>query len=219
MLRVGDFMLLREEREKIVEYGKKLISSGLTKGTGGNLSIYNRESGLMAISPSGIDYFQTKAEDVVVLDLKGQIIDGDKKPSSELEMHKIFYEKRSNIDAIIHTHSMYATTLSCLRWELPAVHYLLASAGKDIRCAQYATFATVELAKNAFEGMKDRKAVLLANHGLLVGASDLESAFSISEDVEYCAELYYRSKSIGEAVILDDMEMNLMVDKFKNYGQ
>lgn len=212
-------MLMKEERKQIVEYGKRLISSGLTKGTGGNLSIYNREKQLMAISPSGIDYFQTKPEDVVILNLKGEIVDGDKKTSSELEMHRIFYEKRKDIDAIIHTHTMYATTLSCLRWKLPAVHYLLASAGKDIRCAEYATFGTDKLANNAFEAMQDRKAVLLANHGLLAGSNDLADAFAITEDIEYCAEIYYRAKSIGEPVILDDEEMNLMVDRFKNYGQ
>lgn len=212
-------MLMKEEREKIVEYGKKLIESGLTKGTGGNLSIYNREKQLMAISPSGIHYFQTKPEDVVVLNLKGEIVDGDKKPSSEREMHRIFYEKRDDIDAIIHTHTMYATTLSCLRWKLPAVHYILASAGKDIRCAEYATFGTDELADNAFKAMKDRKAVLLANHGLLAGSNNLEDALSITEDIEYCSELYYRAKSIGEPVILDDEEMDIMVDRFKSYGQ
>lgn len=212
-------MLLRKEREEIVEYGKKLIETGLTKGTGGNLSIYNREEELMAISPSGIDYFQTRPEDVVVLNLKGEIVDGDRKPSSELDMHRIFYEKREDIDAIIHTHTKYATGLSSLRWTLPGVHYLLASAGKDVRCADYATFGTEELAENAFKAMEGRKAVLLANHGLLVGGKDLKEALSISEDVEYCSEIYFLSKSLGEPVILDDEEMNLMVDKFKNYGQ
>ena len=153
------------------------------------------------------------------INLKGEIVDGDKKPSSEREMHRIFYEKRDDIDAIIHTHTMYATTLSCLRWKLPAVHYILASAGKDIRCAEYATFGTDELADNAFKAMKDRKAVLLANHGLLAGSNNLEDALSITEDIEYCSELYYRAKSIGEPVILDDEEMDIMVDRFKSYGQ
>ena len=87
-------MILLNERREIVEYGKKLVTSGLTKGTGGNLSIYNRQEGLMAISPSGIDYFEIRPEDVVVLDLDGNIVDGDKKPSSELDMHKIFYKNR-----------------------------------------------------------------------------------------------------------------------------
>lgn len=212
-------MLMIKERSLIVEYGKKIVSSGLTKGTGGNLSICNRKRRLIAISPSGIDYLGTKPQDIVILNLQGEIIDGDKKPSSELQMHRVFYEKRKDIDAIIHTHTVYATILSCLQWKLPAVHYLLASAGKDIRCADYATFGTEKLARNAFEAMKGRKAVLLANHGLLAGSIDLADAFSITEDVEYCAELYYRSKSIGDPVILNDKEMNLMVERFKNYGQ
>lgn len=212
-------MILLEEREKIVEYGRKLITSNLTKGTGGNLSIYNREKNLMAISPSGIDYFQTKPEDVVVLDLDGNIVDGNRQPSSESEMHLIFYRKRSDIDAIIHTHTVFATTVSCLNITLPPVHYMIALAGPDVRCAKYATYGTKELAVNAFEAMKDRYAVLLANHGMLAGAKDLANAFNITEEIEYCAELYYRAKSIGQPVILPEDEMEMMMEKFKTYGQ
>lgn len=211
-------MLLEKERKQIVEYGKKLVTSNLTKGTGGNLSIFNREKGLIAISPSGIDYFKTEPGDVVILNIKGEIIDGDKLPSSEFEMHRIFYEKREDIDAMIHTHTMYATTLACLNWSLPAVHYMIALAGPDVRCAKYATYGTKELALNAYEAMKDRKAVLLANHGLLAGAKDLNNAFNITEEIEYCAELYYRTKSIGDPVILDKEEMTKMLQKFKTYG-
>ncbi|GFN35140.1 L-fuculose-phosphate aldolase [Tepidimicrobium xylanilyticum] len=212
-------MLMEEERKLIVEYGKKLITSGLTKGTGGNLSIYNREKGLMAISPSGIDYFEIKPENVAILNIRGEQIDGDKKPSSEVELHRIFYERRTDIDAIIHTHTIYATTIACLNWNLPPVHYMVALAGLDVRCAKYATFGTKELAENAFEAMKDRKAVLLANHGMLAGGKDLGEAFNTTEEIEYCAELYYRTKSIGEPVILSEEEMRLMLEKFKTYGQ
>lgn len=212
-------MLMIEEREKIVEYGKRLVISKLTKGTGGNLSVYNREKKLFCISPTGIDYFDIRPEDVVVLDLEGNIVDGDKKPSSEVEMHRIFYAKRQDIDAIIHTHTMYATTLACLNWSLPPVHYMVALAGLDVRCAKYATYGTKELAENAFEAMEDRYAALLANHGLLAGAKDLANAFNITEEIEYCAELYYRAKSIGKPVILPEKEMVLMLEKFKTYGQ
>jgi len=212
-------LILLNERREIVEYGKKLVTSKLTKGTGGNLSIYNRKEGLMAISPSGIDYFEIRPEDVVVLDLDGNIVDGDKKPSSELDMHRIFYKNREDIDAIIHTHTIYATTLSCLNITLPPVHYMVALAGLDVKCAKYATFGTEELARKAFEAMKDRYAVLLANHGLLAGAKDLANAFNITEEIEYCAELYIKAKSVGEPVILPEEEMKLMLEKFKTYGQ
>lgn len=212
-------MLLHQERELIVYYGKKLIENGLTKGTGGNLSIYNRDNGLIAISPSGIDYFDIKPEDVVVINLEGKTVEGKRKPSSELEMHSIFYRKRDDISAIVHTHSPFAKTIASLNWDLPAVSYLVAYAGRNVRCAKYASFGTKEIAENAFEAMKDRKAVLLANHGLLAGAHDLANAFNIAEEIEFTAEIYYRAKSIGEPVILSDEEMDKMLDKFKTYGQ
>lgn len=212
-------MLMQAERELLVEYGKKLITTGLTKGTGGNLSIYDRENKLMAITPTGIEYFKTRPEDIVVLTVDGEKVDGDKLPSSELEMHRVFYERRTDIDAIIHTHTIYATTLSCLNKPLPPVHYLVALAGPDVRCAKYATYGTKELAENAFEAMKDRKSVLLANHGLLAGANDLLNAFNIAEEIEYCSEIYYRTMCAGEPVILPEEEMKLMLNKFKTYGQ
>lgn len=212
-------MILLEERKEIIEYGKKLITTNLTKGTGGNVSIFNRKEKLMAISPSGIDYFKIKPEDVVIMDLDGNVVYGDKEPSSEWGMHLIFYNKRDDIDAIIHTHTVFATAVSCLNITLPPVHYMIALAGPDVRCAEYATYGTMELAENAFEAMKDRYAVLLANHGLLAGAKDLANAFNITEEIEYCAELYYRSKSIGEPVILSQDEMEMMMERFKTYGQ
>ncbi|WP_054950933.1 L-fuculose-phosphate aldolase [Numidum massiliense] len=212
-------MLLASERKQIVQYCRKLTAHNLTKGTGGNISVFNRAQGLMAISPSGIDYDVMTPEDVVVLDRAHNIVEGTRKPSSELEMHAIFYERRSDIDAVVHTHSVYAKTLASLRWSLPAVSYLVAFAGKDVRCAEYASFGTKELAENAFAAMQDRYAVLLANHGLLAGAHNLPQAFNIAEEIEFCCEVYYRAKSIGEPVILDDKEMTHMLEKFKTYGQ
>lgn len=212
-------MLMRQARELIVQYGQKLVSSGLTKGTSGNLSILDRDGQMFAISPSGIDYFQTRPEDVVVMKLNGDQIDGHCKPSSEVEMHRLLYTRRTDLGAIIHTHSTYATTLACLNWSLPPVHYLVALAGPDVRCARYATFGTSELAETALEAMEGRKAVLLANHGLLAGAADLANAFKIIEGIEYCAEIYYRTRCAGEPVILSPGEMNLVLEKFKTYGQ
>lgn len=161
-------MLLKEERELIVEYGKRLITHNLSKGTSGNISIFSREKNLMAISPSGMDYFSIKPEDVVVMDLDGNRVDGERKPPSEYHLHRIFYKKRDDVSAVVHTHSTYATTFACMNWSIPAVHYLIGFAGgKEVRCAQYATFGTEELAKNAFKTMGSGNVVLLANHGLV----------------------------------------------------
>ncbi|MFC0186821.1 L-fuculose-phosphate aldolase [Fictibacillus aquaticus] len=212
-------MILQQEREDIVKYGKKMLTSGLTKGTGGNISIFNREKGLVAISPSGLDYMETEPEDVVVMDLAGQVIDGSRKPSSELDMHLIFYRERNDIDALVHTHSPFACTIATLNWEIPPISYLVAFAGPNVRCAPYATFGTKELAELAFEGMSDRRAVLLANHGMIAGGASIQQAFNIAEEIEFCAEIYWRAKSSGgEPVLLSDAEMALLGEKFKSYG-
>jgi L-fuculose-phosphate aldolase len=212
-------MLLLEERMKVVEYGKKIITSGLTKGTGGNISIFNQEKKLVAISPSGIDYFETKPEDVVIINLDGEVVDGTKKPSSELDMHLVFYQRREDIGALVHTHSPYAKTISALGWDIPPVSYLVAFAGPNVRCAPYATFGTKELAERAFEGMVDRRAVLLANHGLIAGAHNIETAFTVAEEIEFSAQIFYQAKAIGEPKLLSDEEMVRLSEKFKTYGQ
>ena len=209
-------MLMIKAREEIVKYGKKLVTSNLTKGTGGNLSVFDRENGYMAITPSGIDFFEITPEDIVILDLDGKIVEGTRNPSSEWEMHLLQYKTRTDIDAVIHAHTTYATVLACLHLDLPATHYMIAVAGKDVKCAKYATY---ELAVNATESMKDRKAVILANHGILAGANDLLNAFNIIEEIEYCSQIYYMAKSIGEPIILPNEEMELMAEKFKEYGQ
>ena len=212
-------MILREEREQVVEYCRMLTTHRLTKGTGGNISACNREKGLMAISPSGMDYFKTEPEDVVVLDLEGRVVEGRRVPSSETDMHRLLYIDRSDINAVVHAHSTYATTLACMRWNLPAVHYLVGFAGHDVRCAPYATFGTPELARVAVEGMKGRFAVLLGNHGLLAAGPNMHYAFNVAEEIEFVCEIYWRSKAVGEPVLLDAGDMETVLEKFKTYGQ
>ena len=210
---------MEKERLLLIEYGKKLVKAGLTKGTGGNLSIFDRKNGHVAITPSGIDFFEIQPEDIVIIDVDGNVIEGNRVPSAEWAMHVMPYKYRDDIDAVIHAHTMYATVMACLRQELPATHYMIAVAGENVRVAEYATYGSPELAKNAFEAMKDRKAVILANHGILAGANDLLNAFNIIEEIEYCAEVYTKAKAIGEPVILPHEEMTLMAEKFKTYGQ
>ncbi|WP_369901262.1 L-fuculose-phosphate aldolase [Bacillus manliponensis] len=212
-------MLLQKEREDVVEYGKKLIASGLTKGTGGNISIFNREKGLVAMSPSGLEYFETEPEDVVVLNLDGEIVDGKRNPSSELDMHLIFYKQREDLNALVHTHSPYAKTIASLGWEIPPVSYLIAFAGPNVRCAPYETFGTKELAEVAYEGMIDRRAVLLANHGLIAGGNTIKMAFTVAEEIEFCAQIYYQTKAIGEPKLLGEEELQRLAKKFETYGQ
>lgn len=212
-------MRMEKERSFLIEYGKKLVEQGLTKGTGGNLSMFDRESGLMAITPSGIDFFQIKPEDIVLMDLDGHVVEGDRTPSSEWEMHLLEYKNRQDLDAVIHAHTVWAAVMACLRWPLPAAHYMIAVAGKDVRCAEYASYGTHELAVHALQGMADRRAVFLANHGILTGGASIQEAFNVLVQVEYCCEVYLKAKEVGEPVILPDEEMARMEQKFKTYGQ
>ncbi len=212
-------MILEKERELIVAYGQKLITQGLTKGTGGNISIYNKEAGLMAISPSGLDYFKTSTKDVVVLDLEGRKIDGDRNPSSEYDMHRIFYREREGICAVVHAHSTYCAILAALHWNIEPVHYLIGYAGKNVRCAPYKIFGSEELAQVALEYIQDRYAVLLANHGLLAIGENIEYAFTTAEEIEFVAQIYYKAKCVGNPVLLSSEEMDDFLEKFKSYGQ
>jgi len=212
-------MLMKKERQDLIKYGKRLVKSDLTKGTGGNLSIYDRKNGYIAMTPSGIDFFDIREEDIVILDIDGNIIEGQKVPTSEWRMHLKLYQGRDDIDSVIHAHTTYSTVLACLHQPLPATHYMIAVAGKDIRVAKYATYGSEKLSQYAYEAMKNRKAVFLANHGLLAGSYNIANAFNIIEEIEYCSKIYCLAKSMGEPVILPDDEMDYMAEKFKDYGQ
>lgn len=213
-------MLLQKEREEIVEYGKKMSSAGLSSGTSGNISIYNAEENLVAISPSGIGYYDTKAEDVVIIDLEGNIVDGDKKPSSEWALHTVFYKKKPNARAVVHAHSRFCTTFAVLNQPIRAVHYVIGDAGTaTVPCAPYKTFGTVELAEATIEACGDSDAVLLGNHGLLTCGTSLKSAYGLACNMEFIAEVQYRAMCVGQPVILSDEEMNHVMEEFKSYGQ
>jgi L-fuculose-phosphate aldolase len=212
-------MLLQQEREEIVFFGRKLIASKLTTGSGGNLSIYNREQNLVAIKPSGIDYFQQTPEDIAVMTIDGQIVEGDKAPSSEVNIHLGLLKHRPDINAVIHTHSVYAATIACLNWELPAVHYLVGYSGNKVPLARYATYGTKELADNIIKAIGNYNACLMSNHGLVTLGNNLPTAFAAAEEIEMVARLYYQARCIGEPVILSNEEMAVVVEKFKTYGQ
>lgn len=212
-------MLLQAERELIVQYGQKLITSSLTTGSGGNLSLYNRAQDLVAIKPSGIDYFQLTPADIVVITIDGVIVDGDRAPSSEINIHLGLLKHRPDINAVIHTHSVYAATIACLNWELPAVHYLVGFSGDKVPLAPYATYGTKELADNIIRSIGHYNACLMANHGVVTVGNNLPTAFAAAEEIELVARLYYQTKCIGEPVILSNEEMAVVVEKFKTYGQ
>jgi len=212
-------MHLKKEREAVLIYSKRLLSSGLVKGSGGNISLSNPEKTMMAVTPSGVGYDIMKLEDVVVTDLNGRKIEGNLEPTSEMAFHLALQNSRLDIHAVVHTHSDYATALACLGWELPAVHYLIGFAGKKVPVAPYATYGTQELSDNICSVIGESNAVLIANHGPVCVGPSLERAFTTAEMLEYVSHLYLLSKSVGEPLILDDHQMDAVMEKFKNYGQ
>lgn len=209
-----------EEKKELVEYGKKMSAEGLSSGTSGNLSIYLKEEGAVLITPSGIGYFDTKPEDIVAMDLEGNIIEGTRKPSSEWHLHTLFYKNKPEARAVVHTHSKFCTTLATLRMPIKAVHYVIADAGtNEVPCAPYRRYGTEELAKVAVESAKDSNAVLLANHGIVVCGKNLKSAYGLAKGMEYVAEIQVTAMSVGEPVVLSKEEMDEVLEGFKTYGQ
>lgn len=209
-----------EEKKELVEYGKKMSAEGLSSGTSGNLSIYLKEEGVVLITPSGIGYFDTKPDDIVAMDLEGNIIEGTRKPSSEWHLHTLFYKNKPEARAVVHTHSKFCTTLSTLRMPIKAVHYVIADAGtNEVPCAPYRRYGTEELAKVAVESAKESNAVLLANHGIVVCGKNLKSAYGLAKGMEYVAEIQVTAMSVGEPVVLSKEEMDEVLEGFKTYGQ
>ena len=209
--------MMEYEKEQVVRYGKKLIDRRLTTGSGGNISVYNREKNLVAISPSGLDYYETTPEDIVILDMDGNLVEGKHRPSSEAGMHLAFYKNRADVSGIVHTHSKFATAIACMGWELPAVHYLIGMAGHRVKCTGYATYGSDELAKKALETIGDSNAVLLANHGLIALGEDVDRAFSTAEHLEFVSEVYYLTKTLGTPNILSDENMDEVMKKFGTF--
>ena len=209
--------MMMQEKEQVVRYGKKLIDRRLTTGSGGNISVCNREKNLVAISPSGLDYYETTPEDIVILDMDGNLVEGKHRPSSESGMHLAFYKNRADVSGIVHTHSKFATAIACMGWELPAVHYLIGMAGHRVKCTGYATYGSDELAKKALETIGDSNAVLLANHGLIALGEDVDRAFSTAEHLEFVSEVYYLTKTLGTPNILSDEDMDEVMKKFGTF--
>ena len=213
-------MLMRAEREALVDYGKKLSLEGLCPGTSGNLSVYDPDSGLMAITPSGLNYFETCPEDIVITDLSGNIADGGRRPSSELNLHAAFYRAKPEARSVVHTHSVFCTTLGILGEPIRAVHFMIGAANsREIPLAPYVTFGTQELAETAVRFCGGSKAVLLANHGLVTCGGSLADAFELAVTLEYVAQLQYRARCAGSPNVLDDEQVDAAIERFRSYGQ
>ena len=193
-----------------------LQALGLNQGTSGNASVRHGDGFL--ITPSGMPINEMSDNSMVEMNMHGEAI-GTGKPSSEWRFHRDIYQARPEVGAVIHTHSMFATTLATLRLDIPAFHYMIAVVGGDtIRCSDYALFGTQRLSDSAIEALKDRRACLLANHGMIAVGKSLQQALDVALEVETLSEQYWRALQIGKPTILSAEEMRAVFDQFKNYG-
>ena len=207
-----------DARTLVIGACRELTRRGLTHGTSGNVSMRCDERRFF-VSPSGMDYESLQAEDIPLVDLEGQWF-GRRRPSSEWRFHRDILRSRPDVAAIVHTHSAHATALACTGRGIPAFHYMVAVAGGcDIRCAAYHTFGTQELSDAALAALKDRKACLLANHGVIATGAHLPETVALAGEVENLARQYCAALSLGEVLLLDDAEMARVLEKFRTYGQ
>lgn len=205
---------------ELIKYGNMLIERNLTTGTGGNISMCDREKELMYITPSGVDYADIKPEDICAIDFTGKQVEGHLKPSSESNMHLQVYLNRSDVNAMIHCHAIYSTVVASTFNALPAVSYLVAHSGSnEVKVAPYRQFGTLELAEVAVDIMGEDNAVLLANHGINTVGQTLRNAFVVLEQLEFCSELYVKSRSCGDPKIITKGEMESTTKAFTTYGQ
>lgn len=210
---------LQQEREQVVKFGREMLEEELTNGTMGNVSV--RDDDRFAMSPSGVPYEEVTHDKVPIVSVDGDKLEGELKPSSETPMHAIIYQEREDVGCIIHTHSPYATTFSSLSEPIPASHYLLAFAGRDVPVTDYAPPGTEELGQMAVDTMgPNRNAVLLQNHGVIAVGRTPSHAFKVAQMLEYSARIHYQASTIGDPEILPDSQIDQLTEMFRNdYGQ
>lgn len=211
---------MNTKSKSLINTSLQLQKMGLNHGATGNCSCRDGDSYL--ITPSGVSNLNLSEDSVVRMDFSGNIIDSisNLKPSSEWRFHQDIMTQRKEVGAIVHTHSIFASTVSLFGKELPPFHYMIAVAGgSSIRCASYAMFGTQELSDNIIEALRDRNACLIANHGLIAIGDNLTEALNIAEEVEHLCHLFIEAKKIGEPNLLSEKQMSDVIKRFKTYSR
>ena len=208
-------------REEVARIARQMIASGLVTETSGNVSVRTPEGNVL-VTPSAVDYETMEPEDVMLVDVEGKVVEGSLKPTSETPMHTSIYRSRPQVRAVVHTHSRYATTLACLGWEIPPVHYMLTTLSEDGRVplAPYATYGTEELGGYAREALGEaHNACLLQNHGAITVGESPEEALSRTVVLEEMARIYYQARLAGEPILLTLEQVREVATKIAGYGR
>lgn len=204
-------------RKKIISTCLRMNSEGINQGTSGNVSARTDEGFL--VTASGIPYALMEPLHVVEMDLDGGYR-GEFLPSTEWRMHMDIYRARPEAQAIVHTHSTYATALACLRRDIPAFHYMIGvTGGTSLRVSDYAEFGTQALSDAMLQAMKGRAACLLANHGQICFGVDLDKAIRLAREIETLCQQYWAACLAGDPVVLTDEQMSSVLRRFKTYGR
>ena len=206
--------------KEIVIFAQKLNITNLSPLRSGNISVRANNKGIEGfyITPSGVKYETLKENDIVFVNKNGDYDEKELKPSSEWRFHKDIYLKRPEANAIVHAHSPHATAVSAHNKDIPAFHYMIALAGgNNIKCAKYATFGSQELSDNILEALENRKGCLMSNHGQVTFGENLNSAFELAEELENICHQYINTIKLGEPKILSSNEMDIILEKIKNY--
>lgn len=203
---------MSKEKKEIVEIGKEVYNRGLVAGTWGNLSKrLEDDPDRLAITPSGIGYGEIKESDIAILTLDGEKIEGEKKPSSESPLHIQIYQARKDVNAILHTHSTFATAVACTKQDIPPiVEDMVQIVGGSIETAKYELPGTEALAKSVVKALDGKNAALLAHHGAVSLGRNLEEALKTAEIVEKSAKIYLFANMVGEPKKLDEEDVDIM---------
>ncbi len=222
-VQLGGKMSLKHQmtRKEIIDTGLLISRLSLVVGSWGNISVRIPNEDLVAITPSGVDYEKIKSENIPIIDLEGNLIDGDMVPSIELPLHLEIYKNRPDVLAIIHTHSTYCTAMAIARKSIPASSDdLIQSVGGNVRVSEFRLPGSIEIGVEAVKALRDRNAVILANHGLIAVAKDLKEAMKITHICEKSAHATLLAQLIGGPVELSDEDCRYMRDFYVNkYGQ
>jgi L-fuculose-phosphate aldolase len=204
-------------REDIIATCRRMNAAGLNVGTAGNVSV--RVDGGLLITPTGVPYDAMRPDEIAEMDDAGRYY-GEFVPSSEWRFHYDILKARPDVDVVLHCHAIHCAILACCRLDILPLHYMVASAGgKIIKCSEYAPFGTAELSAAALKALGPRMACLLGNHGVITLGATLGSAFALLEEVENLARIAIGARALGGGVLLTDAEMDVVLERFKTYGQ
>lgn len=200
-------MLLPEYRQEVLEKAQQMVIDGLAYGAGGNISAQDPETGLIAITPSAIEYAKMSVEDIVIIDAHGKVIEGKWKPTSETPMHTVFYRERDDVHAVVHTHAPYASVFAIINEPIPMVVTEAAlCVGGPVQVAPYTRPGTDELAQVVLETIGSGVSVLLGQHGMITVGRSLSEAYSASIATEVSARLTILSRSMGATPLALDLK-------------